>query len=150
MVEIRFKPSDVGTVPDGSVTDVKVAAGAAIAMDKLTLAITNAEVAAAAGIDKSKLGALEIADADVAVGAEIAKTKLAPLNIINADVDVAAAIVKSKLAALAIADADVDAITVTKVTGAVDGRAASTTGDKDVTAIGFDSVTEEVVIDREE
>jgi len=150
MVEIRFKPSDVGTVPDGSVTNVKVAAGAAIAMGKLDLAITDSEVAAAAGIAKDKLAALEIANTDIAAAAAIEKSKLAALEIEDSDVKADAAIAKSKLGALAIADADVDAITVTKVTGAIDGRAESTTGDKDVTGIGFDSATDEVVIDREE
>jgi len=119
----------VGSLPDGSVTNIKVAAGAAIDMSKLSLAITNTEVAAAAGIEKSKLASLEIADVDVKADAAIAKSKLAALDIV---------------------DADISAITVTKVAGAVDGRAESTTGDKDVTAIGYDAVTEEVVIDREE
>lgn len=128
MVEIRFKPADVGTVADGAITDIKVNAAANITMSKLNLAITDAEVAAAAAI---------------------AKSKLAALNIVNADIDAAAAIAKAKLAALDIVDADVSAITVDKVTGAVDGRAAATTGDKGVTAIGYDTVTEEVVIDRE-
>ena len=88
MVEIRFKPADVGTVADGAITNVKIAADAAIA--------------------------------------------------------------KSKLAALAIEDGDVSAITITKITGGVDGRAESSTGDKDVTKIGYDTATEEVIIDREE
>ena len=47
MVEVRFKPALVGTVPDGSVTDVKVAVGAAIAKAKLAaLAIVDADVSA--------------------------------------------------------------------------------------------------------
>lgn len=45
MVEVRFKPADVGTVADGSVTEQKLADGA----------ITNAKVKAAAGIDATKL-----------------------------------------------------------------------------------------------
>lgn len=147
MVEIRFKPSDVGTVPDGSVTNAKVAAGAAIDMSKLSLAITDSEVAAAAGIAKTKLGALDIADADVAAGAAIAKSKLAALEIADADVAAAAAISKSKLASLAIGDSDVDSISVSKVTDAVAGT--GTTGDKKITKIGYDSTTEEIVVDHE-
>lgn len=52
-VEVRFKPADVGSVADGSVTNVKVAAGAAIA--------------------KSKLAALAIDDTDLASGTEYVK-----------------------------------------------------------------------------
>ncbi|GAG63749.1 unnamed protein product [marine sediment metagenome] len=205
MVEIRFKPSEVGIVPDGSVNTMdKFPSGATdpetpadketffnttekkfkryetdnwVVMDRVEALtqiadglITNAKIDDAAGIVKSKLAALEIEDSDikaaaaiamskltlaitdteVAAAAGIAKDKLAPLAIVNADVDAAADIIKSKLAALDIVDADVSAITVTKVTGAVDGRAATTTGDKDVTAIGYDTATEEVIIDREE
>jgi len=92
MVEVRFKPADVGTVADGAITDVKVNAAANIA--------------------------------------------------------------KSKLAALAIADADVDAISESKVTNLTTdlGNKVSTgplSGDKKVTAIGWDSATEEVVVDHE-
>jgi len=52
---VKFKPADVGTVADGSVTTQKLALGA----------ITNDKVAATAAIDKSKLAALAIVDADV-------------------------------------------------------------------------------------
>lgn len=45
MVEVRFKPSLVGTVADG--------------------AITNAKIATAAGIEKSKLASLAITDTDI-------------------------------------------------------------------------------------
>lgn len=55
MVEVKFKPADVGTVADGAVTNVKLAPGA----------VTNDKVDAAAAIDKSKLAALSIVDADV-------------------------------------------------------------------------------------
>jgi len=57
MVEVRFKPADVGTVADGSITNAKVAAGAAIA--------------------KAKLAALDIADADLAAGTEYVKGAVA-------------------------------------------------------------------------
>jgi hypothetical protein len=95
MVEIRFKPADVGTVADGSVTEDKLADGA----------------------------------------------------VTNVKVNGAAAIAKSKLAALAIVDADVNAISVSKVTDAVAGT--GTTGDKKITKVGWDSTTEEVVVDHE-
>ena len=98
MVEIRFKPADVGTVADGSVTEAKLADGA----------------------------------------------------VTNVKVNASAAIAKSKLEALSISDSDVDSITVTKVTGAIDGRASATSGDKDITALGWDSATSEVVLDHEE
>lgn len=60
--------------------------------------ITNAQIAAGAAIDKSKLAALNITDADIAAAAGIAKSKLGPLNIANADVVAGAAIAISKLA----------------------------------------------------
>lgn len=60
--------------------------------------ITNAQIAAGAAIDKSKLAALNITDADIAGAAAIAKSKLGPLNITNADIQAAAAIAISKLA----------------------------------------------------
>lgn len=183
MVEVRFKPGDVGTVADGGIANMakfpsgatdpgspaegdvffnttegkfkRYASAAWVIIDALEdLAriaddlLTNAKVNSAAGIEKSKLAALDIVNADVDAAAAIAQSKLT-LAITNAEVDDAAAIVKSKLAALGIVDADVSDITVTKITGAVKGRAADTTGDKGVTAIGWDTATEEVVIDRE-
>lgn len=60
--------------------------------------ITNAQIDAAAAIDKSKLAALNIVNADIAAGAAIVKSKLAALAIINSDIDAAAAIAISKLA----------------------------------------------------
>ncbi|GAH65401.1 unnamed protein product, partial [marine sediment metagenome] len=79
MVEIRFKPADVGTVADGAITNVKVNAAAAIDMSKLSLAITDAEVDAGAAIAKDKLAALEIENADVKADAAISKSKLGAL-----------------------------------------------------------------------
>ena len=35
MVEVRFKPADVGTVADGSITNAKIASDAAIVATKL-------------------------------------------------------------------------------------------------------------------
>lgn len=55
MVEVRFKPADVGTVADGSVTTQKLADGA----------VTDVKVNATATIAKSKLATLNIGDADV-------------------------------------------------------------------------------------
>lgn len=53
MVEVRFKPADVGTVADGAITDVKVNAAANIAKSKLApLAIADADVSA---ISESKV-----------------------------------------------------------------------------------------------
>jgi hypothetical protein len=127
MVEVKFKPSLVGTVADGAITDVKINAAAAIA--------------------KSKLAALAIVNADIDDGAAIAKSKLGALAIVNADVDAGAAIDKSKLAPLAIVDADVSAIGVAKVTDAVAGT--GTTGNKKIIKLGWDSVTEEVIVDHE-
>ncbi len=185
MVEIRFKPADVGSVADGGITTMdKFPSGVTdpetpadkelffntaeykfkryetdhwVFIDHLeALAqiaddlLTDAKINSTAAIAKTKLAALNIVNADVDAAAAIAKSKLGALDIVNADVDAVAAIVKSKLAALAIVDDDVSSIGVDKVAGAVDGRAASTTGDKSVTAVGFDSVTEEVVIDRAE
>lgn len=95
MVEVKFKPSLVGTVEDGAITTIKLA-------DE---AITN---------DKVKSNA---------------------------------AIAKSKLATLQITDDDVSGISVSKVTNAVAGT--GTSGDKKITKLGWDSVTEEVIIDHE-
>ncbi|WP_273845380.1 hypothetical protein [Rubrobacter calidifluminis] len=70
--------SDQRTPLDGSVTDAKVAANAGIQKSKLApLNITNADVASGAAIAKSKLAPLAITDADVASGAAIAESKLA-------------------------------------------------------------------------
>ena len=97
MVEVRFKPTDVGTVTDGGVTTAKLADGA----------------------------------------------------VTNIKVDDAAGIIKTKLAPLAIVDADVNVVSVAKVDGAVSGKSADTTGDKDITAIGWDSTDEEFILDHE-
>ena len=75
MVEVKFKPADVGTVADGSITNAKVSGTAAIVQSKL-VNIVNADIAAGAAIVKTKLAALGIVDADVAAGAAIADGKL--------------------------------------------------------------------------
>lgn len=84
MVEVRFKPADVGTVADGSVTTVKLA-------DE---AVVDAKVKSDAGIAQSKVANLP---ADLA-----GKVGTGPLS-----------------------------------------------GDKKVTALGWDSSTEEIIVDHE-
>ena len=91
MVEVRFKPADVGTVADGAITNIKVNAAAAIDMSKLSLAITDTEV--------DTLGQSKITDLVTDLGNKVAT---GPLS-----------------------------------------------GDKKVTAIGWDTLTDEVVIDHE-
>ena len=88
MVEVRFKPADVGTVADGAITNAKIASDAAIVATKL------------AAIPQSKVTDLE------------------------GDISAIATILVDK----------------------VDGT--GTTGDKKITKIGWDSVTNEVVIDH--
>lgn len=95
MVEVKFKPADVGSVADGSVTNQKLADGA----------VTNDKVNASAGIVKSKLGSL------------------------------------------AIVDTDVSGISVSKVTDAVSG--SGTSGDKKISKLGWNSSTQEFIIDHE-
>jgi hypothetical protein len=101
-------PTDLNAVTDtfdsqaakrGSIVDADIAAGAGIEKSKLAgLDVTNADVDAAAAIAKSKLAPLDIVNADIDPAAAIAKTKLASLDIVNTDVDPAAAIAESKLA----------------------------------------------------
>jgi len=91
MVEIRFRPADVGTVADGAITNVKIDAAAAIDMSKLALAITDAEV--------DTLGQDKVTDLVADLGNKVGS---GPLS-----------------------------------------------GDKKVTAIGYDTSTGEVVIDHE-
>lgn len=92
MVEVRFKPSLIGTVEDG--------------------AITNIKINAAAGIEKSKLASLAIIDADVST---ISESKVTDLT--------------------------------THLTAKVSTGPLS--GDKKITAIGWDSATGEFIYDHE-
>jgi hypothetical protein len=85
MVEVKFKPSLVGSVADGAITDAKIA-----------------------------------------VDAAIAKSKLAPLEI---------------------DDADVSGISVSKVADAVAGT--GTSGDKKILKMGWESSSEEIIVDHE-
>ena len=132
-----------GTVPDGSITTAKLAAGAvtnvkvdaaaAIAYSKLNLAssitssdivdgtIVNADVNAAAGITYAKLSLTGgIVNADVSASAAISYSKLnLATSIVNADVSASAAIAYSKLALTgAILNADLaGSIAPAKITG---------------------------------
>jgi hypothetical protein len=111
-----------GTVPDDSLTNVKINSAAAISYSKLNLAasitsadlvngtIVNDDVSASAAIAYSKLNlATSIVDADVAAGAAIAYSKLnLGTSIVNADVSGTAAIAYSKLSlGSSIVDADI-------------------------------------------
>lgn len=162
MVEIRFKPSEIGTVPDGSITKIaKFPSGASDppspADGDMFFNTTEGKLkrynTGTGWITIDMVDALDriadnlITNAKINASANIAKSKLAPLNIVNADVDGAAAIAKSKLAALNIVDADVQEISVSKVTNAVAGT--GTSGDKKVLKLGWDSTTEEVIVDHE-
>jgi hypothetical protein len=69
----------VGSIPDGSLTNVKINSAAAIAYSKLNLAtsILNADVSASAAIAYSKLNlATSIVNADVSASAAIVSSKL--------------------------------------------------------------------------
>jgi hypothetical protein len=92
MVEVRFKPADVGTVADGAITDVKINASA--------------------NISKSKLAALNIGDSDVNT---ISQSKVTDLE--------------------------------TDLGNKVGSGPLS--GDKKITAIGWDSGSDEVIVDHE-
>ena len=83
-------------------------------------------------VTTAKLAAGAVTDAKVNATAAIAKSKLAALAIVNADLSGTAAITPANLAEQYIK-----------------GDAPSTTGDKDVIAIGWDNVTLEVVLDRQ-
>jgi hypothetical protein len=74
--------------------------------------------------------------------------------ITNIKVNAAAGIEKSKLASLAIVDADVSAVSESKVTNLATDLAAKVgtgplSGNKKVTALGWDSATSEVIVDHE-
>lgn len=74
--------------------------------------------------------------------------------ITDIKVNAVANIAKSKLASLAIVDADVSAISEAKVTDLVTDLAGKVgtgplTGDKKVTALGWDSVALEFIFDHE-
>ncbi len=84
----RF-PVGASDIVDGSITNAKISASAAIAKSKLAaLGIVDADVAAGAAIAKSKLAALGIVDADVAVGAAIDPTKISGTAVVNSHLSV--------------------------------------------------------------
>lgn len=90
---------DASKIVDGSVGTAELAAGAVTAAKIGNGEITTTQIAAAAGILKSQLAALNIANADVAAGAAIARSKLDfGSGLVNADIAAAAAIAQSKLA----------------------------------------------------
>ena len=88
----------VGKVNTATATITRASSVSAAARPIANLEVTDAHIATAAGIAKTKLAALEIVNADVATGAAIAKAKLAALAIVNADVDADAAISVDKTA----------------------------------------------------
>ena len=162
MVEVKFKPADVGVVPDGSVTKiVKFPSGATdpgtpadgdmffnTTGNKLKRYKTGTGWITIDMVDSlDRISDDLLTNVKINASAGIAKTKLAALEIANADVATGAAIAKAKLASLAIVDADVSAIGVAKVTDAVAGT--GTTGNKKVLKLGWDSVTGEFIIDKE-
>ena len=86
------------TVANGAIDNSKVAVGAGIEKSKLgPLNITNSDIQPGAGIEKSKLGNLDISNSDIAVGANISKSKLANLDIADSDVAGGANIAYNKL-----------------------------------------------------
>ena len=95
-----------------AVTNAEVAVAAAIARSKLDFGsgLVNADIAAAAAIAYSKLNlAASIVNADVSASAAIARAKLDfGSGLVNADIAVGAAIAKTKLASLDIVNADVN------------------------------------------
>lgn len=98
MVEIRFKPSDIGTVPDGSITEAKLADNA----------VTKVKVAdGAIGNDELETDAVT---ADKIKDGEVKETKVEPKKFV---------------------------------------KAGPLSGDKIVKAMGYDSATEEIIIDHD-
>jgi len=98
MVEIRFKPTDIGTVPDGSITEAKLADNA----------VTKPKVAdAAIGNDELENDAVT---KDKILDGEVIESKLPPKVFI---------------------------------------KCGPLSGNRKVTALGYDDVTAEVVLDHD-
>lgn len=111
---LTFNGSTVYVIGAGTITNADIAAGAGIVYSKLNLSnsIVNADVNTAAAIAYSKLNlATSIVNADVSPSAAIVYSKLSLSNsIVNADVNTAAAIAYSKLnLSLSIVNADINA-----------------------------------------
>lgn len=101
-------------IADSAITNAKVAAGAGIVYSKLDLAnsIVNADISTTAAIAYSKLSlANSVVDADVNAAAAIAYSKLnLSDSIVNADISTTAAVAYSKLSLTnSIVDADINA-----------------------------------------
>lgn len=112
--------NDDGSIKDSAISD------AAIADES----ISNDKIAAGAGIEKSKLAALDIANSDVASGAAIAQSKIA--NLVDDLADKAdAADVVGKLDAdggVLISDLDADSNIITGLADGVASTDSSTVG----------------------
>lgn len=99
MAEIRFKPTDIGTVPDGSITEAKLADNAVTSVKIADGAVGNADLAANA------------VTADKILDGEVLETKLPPKVFI---------------------------------------KCGPLSGDKKVTAMGYDTSTAEIVLEHED
>jgi len=117
----------VGKVNTATANITRASSVSAAARPIANLEVTDAHIAAAAGIAKTKLAALEIVNADVATGAAIAKAKLAALAIVNADVAVGAAISADKTAS-GTTNKVFTATEETKLTGIEEDATADQTG----------------------
>lgn len=93
--------TDGSDIPDGTITNAKVSASAAIAKSKLDFGsgLTNSDIATGAAIARTKLDfGSGLVNADIATGAAIAKSKIDfGTGLVNADISASAAIVRSKL-----------------------------------------------------
>lgn len=111
---LTFNGNTIYTIGAGTITNADIAAGAGIVYSKLNLtnSIVNADVNTSAAISYSKLNlSLSIVNADVSASAAIAYSKLNLSNsIVNADINTAAAIAYSKLTLTnSIVNADINA-----------------------------------------
>ena len=96
--DVQVASNGAVTIQAGAVDNNKISGAANIDYAKLNLAnqIQNSDISPSANIDQNKLN-LAITDAQVDPAAGIQKSKLAALNIQNSDVDAAAAIDGSKI-----------------------------------------------------
>lgn len=93
--------TDGSDIPDGTITDAKVASGAAIARSKLNFGsgLVNTDIASGAAIAKSKLDfGTGLTNSDISATAAIAKSKLDfGTGLTNSDISATANIARSKL-----------------------------------------------------